>query len=133
MAPSHQATQDRRRALSPAPNPRAGLDYVVTMGGALGTSESAFSAPARLRSIPDDFILPVENLHTYLRGLRSVENDTIEHLAAMIIGDIDAELLPRWIQIQLTAAHDEHQHRVTLEQRKPGWENRLLIARIKID
>jgi NADPH-dependent 7-cyano-7-deazaguanine reductase QueF len=110
-----------------------GLDYVVALQGELPAREGIPGPAVRIRYIPDDFVLSLEILHVYLRGLSARQTTSLEEIGAWILGDLDAELLPRWIQIALTTEVGGHPHRVTLEQRKPGWENRLLIARIAID
>lgn len=133
MITPHQATQERRSTLALSPNPRVGLDYVITQHGALESVGTSFMTIVRVRYIPDELILPFDVLHEYLRTVTTVEADTIENLGALITGDLDAELLPRWIQVRLSTERDGHQHIVAFEQRKPGWENRLLIARIDVD
>jgi hypothetical protein len=47
-----------------------------------------------------------------------------------MLGDLDSELLPRWLQVRVGAGAE---YRVTLEQKQPDWENRVMMVRIPID
>ena len=91
MITPYQATQERRSALTLLPNPRVGLDYVITLHGALKSVGTGFATTVRVRYIPDELILPIEVLHEYLRTVTTVEADTIENLGALITGDLDAD------------------------------------------
>ncbi len=128
-----EAAQQRRTALTPTTSPRTGLDYVATLGGRLEAKPWPAPISVGLRYVPDDFVLSPESLQSYLAVLGSSEWDTLEQLGASMTGDIDAELLPRWMRVRLCVRVLDSEHRVDFEQTKPGWDNRMLLARLKLD
>ncbi len=128
-----EAAKQRRTALTPTTSPRTGLDYLVSLGGRLDVSPWPESITVALRYVPDDLVLAPVSLHAYLTTVGSSEWETLEQIGAAMAGDIDAELLPRWMRLRLSARTADNEHRVDFEQTKPGWDNRMLLARMKID
>ncbi len=83
-----------------------------------------------LRYVPDKFLLPAEVFARYLANLDSDAWQGIEAMGLDMLGDLDSEILPRWLQVKVGVGDG---HRVTLEQRQPNWENRVMMVRIPID
>lgn len=123
----------RRTSLTTTANPRTGLDYVVTISGCV--TSKGWTEPIRVtvRYVPDDLILGPDVLRSYLKQTASLERTTLEDLCATMAGDLDAELLPRWIRLSLTTLDAGQEHRIDIEQTKPGWDNRMLLARLKLE
>lgn len=130
MDQGFEATRSRRRALTPDANPRQGLDYLVTLEGEVGRGPEETPVSVCLRFVPDSYVLRPDVFAAYLASLTDERWATLEALGADLLGDIDSELLPRWAQV-CVATGDAH--RVALELRQPGWENRLLMVRIPTD
>lgn len=128
-----ETAKRRRVALTPTASPRTGLDYVVTLSGRLDVPSWSAPIAVTLRYVPDDLVIPPSSFQAYLAIVGSLEWETLEQLSANVAGDIDAELLPRWMRVQLATRVGENDHRVDFEQTKPGWDNRMLLARLKID
>jgi len=128
-----ESAKQRRSALTQTASPRTGLDYVVTLGGRFETAPWSAPIAVELRYVPDDLVLAPASLQAYLALLGSSEWETLEQLGASVAGDIDAELLPRWLRVRLCTQVTDNEHRVDIEQTKPGWDNRMLLARLRID
>jgi len=123
----------RRRALAGRPNPRLGLDYLAEIETAMAAGGDGGRVGVRVRYVPDDYLLAPDCLRRYLADLEAAGAAGLEELGALLIGDIDSEILPRWIQVRLSAQGEDGAHAVVLEQRKPGWSNAMLLARLRID
>ncbi len=57
-----------------------------------------------------------------------------EELALAIIEDINNEVVPRWVQVQIETRTDTPQpnasaYRVLIEDRQPNWDNPQITAR----
>ena len=128
-----ESAKQRRTSLTTAANPRTGLDYVVTISGCVGINSWTEPIRVTVRYVPDELILKPDVLQGYLKHTASLEWTTLEELCATMAGDLDAELLPRWIRLRLCALDAEQEHRVDIEQTKPGWDNRMLLARLRLD
>jgi 7-cyano-7-deazaguanine reductase len=125
--------KQRRTTLTPTASPRTGLDYLVSLGGRLEAPPWPEPIAVALRYVPDDLVLAPASLRAYLTELGASEWETLEQLGAAMAGDIDAELLPRWMRVRLSARVADNEHQVDFEQTKPGWDNRMLLARMRID
>ena len=130
MDQGFEATRSRRRALTPDANPRPGLDYLVTLEGEVEHGPGETPVSVCLRFVPDSYVLRPDVFTAYLASLTGETWATLEALGADLLGDIDSELLPRWVQVRVATGDS---HRVALELRQPAWENRLLMVRIPID
>ena len=122
---------DRRRALATEENPAPALDYLVEIGGRV--SERSFSI--HLRYIPDKLLLAPRSFDAYLSGLSRQTDDRPETAALTIADDVNNEVVPRWVQVEVTAGGSgavpaQAGHRVVVEDRQPNWDNPLLMARL---
>lgn len=124
----------RRGHLAVAPNPSPGSDYVVTHLGRLGIAGQASEAALCLRYVPDRLILAGDAVEAYLAALGDQRWGSLEELAATAFDDLNNELVARWLHLSLSvergAANHHQAHRVTLEDRQPGWDNPDLLARL---
>jgi 7-cyano-7-deazaguanine reductase len=127
--PLEQA-RSRRQGLGVIDNPRQGLDYLVSLEATMPTGPGDLSIAIRLRYVPDIYLLPTDIFSRYLTNLDGKAWDSIEAMGTDMLGDLDSELLPRWLQVRISSGAE---HRVTLEQKQPNWENRLMLYRIPID
>lgn len=120
---------DRREILATRANPKTGLDYLV----AIDTAASSGRA-VQLRYVPDKLLLRPEAFDAYLRTLTSASEMPAEELALAIIEDINNEVVPRWVQVQIEASAGGREpksnaYRVLIEDRQPNWDNPQIIAR----
>jgi len=126
----------RRRLLSTTANPESKLDYIVKLRGRIGTTLSTRQATIQLRYVPDRFVIEDTAFRQYLDALADADWSTIEELAALILHDLNNEIVARWTQVQVDAAKTSHaegserQHSVTIEDRQPHWDNPEILARI---
>ena len=119
----------RQAAIETQPNPNPALDYLCQLDGNLG---DATATRVSLRYVPGKLVMNTEALGLYLCNVDPGGGQSLEALAAVILDDLNNELVPRWIQVILIA--DDHSldrgHRVLLEDRQPKWDNPTLLSRI---
>jgi hypothetical protein len=124
----------RRGHLLTRPNPSPGLDYVVTHLGRLRLAGQAPEIALCLRFVPDRLILAGDAVEAYLAALGDESWGSLEDLATAALEDLNNELVARWVHLTLGIEHGSRQHheahRVTLEDRQPGWDNPELLARL---
>jgi len=125
----------RRNILETANNPDRRLDYVVSLQGRVQhSSKDQQNALVRLRYIPDALILSPQPFIAYLDALSSLEWPSLEQLSNVILDDFNNEVVPRWVQLNLSAPFEgdvEGEHSVTLEDSQPKWDNQRLVSRLK--
>jgi len=138
MTDQFAAAKERRQGLQVAPNPRPGIDYLVTLGGTValpaGPGAQGPEAPVtvRVRYVPDRHILAASVFGTYLSALEQSSWDSLEVLGVAILGDLNSELVPRWMQVILVAKADANEYSVMLEDRQPRWDNPRLLSRLML-
>lgn len=116
----------RRALVRPAPNPEPGLDYLVFLNAPLSSG-----ARVDVCYVPDRDILTPESLEDYLTAVTDAEPSGAEATAALILGDLLNELLPRWLRATVTPPERAGiTHKVVMEDRRPGWDNPALLARL---
>lgn len=127
----------RRAPLQTMPNPAPGLDAVVVLWQTLTDGHSL-----RLRYIPDRCILPVPAWQAYGALLQTLPVTATEGLAATALSDLANQLVPRWLELTVSAPREcgaphsdvgQSGHRVRLEETQPGWRNPPLLARLYQD
>jgi len=125
---------ERRAHLTSAPNADKALDYIVTLAGHLPNSHGA-ARHIVLRYVPDRQVLDAKAFGTYLESLSRETWDKPEDLAVTILGDVNNEVVARWVQVSLSVPDLQHHavetHAVIIEDRQPGWENASLLSRLE--
>lgn len=119
----------RRKALETRSNPQTSLDYLIAIDTPT-TPERAI----RLRYVPDKLLLLPDAFETYLAALTASGETPAEEMALAIIEDINNEVVPRWVQIQIENSVNGPEptsstYRVVIEDRQPNWDNPQIIAR----
>ncbi len=139
-------------------NPGRGRDYVVTLAHRL-TVWSERDCRVRLRYVPDRWLLDPSSLAAYLRHVATEARGSLEQAALAVLDDVSNEVVPRWLEVELTMPHRAAGHaddsrtaesemlavmagqassgepsvclqRVLVSDRQPGWENPPLLARL---
>jgi 7-cyano-7-deazaguanine reductase len=118
----------RRERLETNDNFDARIDYIVTLSDAVNESYKV-----DIRYIPDRTILKPEALKAYLDDVGALEWLHLESLGLAILSDLNNELVPRWVQVVVSATSATMKQRVALEDRQPRWDNLALLSRIKAD
>ena len=140
MSESERLHQQSRDYLVSHSNPSPALDYVATFSGKISKSnENAVDGTGQpvtiniqVRYVPDKLVVAMDEIPDYFEALAVKADDPLELLAAIILDDLNNELIPRWLNI--TASLDENagpvRHSVTFEDRQPNWDNPALLARL---
>lgn len=131
--PDHDALA-RRARLATTANPGAHRDYLVMLSASIGEAEDtpATSARVRVRYIPDRLVLVPEAFSDYLDHLGGCPWATLEEAALAILEDLGNELVPRWVEVAVSApASAGLVHDVVLEDRQPGWDNSPALNRLR--
>ncbi|MGE4219099.1 MAG: hypothetical protein AB7G39_06600 [Alphaproteobacteria bacterium] len=124
-------TRRQRRALlvtgpNPARRPGDALDYLIAYEACL----DAAGAVLRLSYAPGKLILVPDALEGYIATLNPAL--PAEALAHVVLGDINDELVPRWVQIVIerpAKGPSGLRQRVLVEDREPHWDDPALLAR----
>lgn len=121
-----KARIERQSRIETVRNPLSRVDYLCKVVGKTGDGAATIS----LRYVPDKLLLQEEAFEIYLTALP--ETGILESLAAMVLDDLNNELVPRFLQIRVTAATDglDAGHAVLIEDRRPRWDNPALLARL---
>ena len=124
----------RRNLLECTSNPDGGLDYMVNITGHID-KEGSTRTNVLLRYVPDKLVLDAGSFGVYLDMLGETGWKVAEDLAVTIISDVNNELVPRWVQVSVSAPDLAHPavdtHGVVLEDRQPKWDNPALLSRLK--
>ena len=127
--------QTRRAVLATSANPDERLDYVVALRGHAPGNPDGGASEVRLRYVPDRRILDPASFGAYLATVGGEPGESVEGFAAMVLNDINNELVPRWVQVTVSAPSDGVDgvdgHGVMLEDRQPRWDNPALLSRLE--
>lgn len=114
-------------------NPRTGLDYIVTLTGKLESVRQSI----RLRYVPDKLLIDGASFAAYLAFLDGNGPAAPEHVALILLDEMNNEIVPRWIQIAVTGDEDGGKissgtpsETVIVEDRQPNWENSGILDRL---
>jgi len=134
MTLDSEARNRRRATLTLSDNPLPERDYVVTLAGKVWNIATANEADLSLRYIPDGVVMERSALGAYLSVISEDDWISLEDVAAMILDDLNNELVPRWIHIGVTGPQDNNggQHSVIVEDRQPNWDNPALLSRLTL-
>lgn len=129
-----EANTKRRNLLAPRANPAGHTDYVVQLDSALISASLSAEVSVTIRYIPDRDVLDAPAMSEYWRVLGTAHWPSFEDLAVTVLGDLSNVLVPRWIEIVLSADQDggsgDRGHRVVLQERQPKWRNDALLNRL---
>ena len=131
----------RRDILAPAPNPDDRLDTLASLRGVLSVfAPGEKPVTVEIHYVPDKMILGPGPFDAYLKHLDAEDWDSLEACGHAILDDVNNELVPRWVQVRLTASTEHYggrgltgclEHRVMLEDRQPRWNNPQLLERLR--
>lgn len=125
----------RRKIISPHKNPRKDSEYIIQLKHRLAPNglDAARGVELKLYYIPDKFVVEADNYDKYLLFFetKSQQYDSFEKLGSDIIDDLNNELIPKWIHLNITAEHAHTIHCVSYEERQPNWDNPFLLSRLK--
>lgn len=125
----------RRERLQTGPCPGNRLDYVVSLSGRVANAAADGAARVAVRYVPDKWILDPASFRAYLANLETLELDSLEAVGVAILDDLNNEVVPRWVQVSVSAAGGDAEaresHGVLLEDRQPRWDNPALLSRLK--
>ena len=130
-------TLDRRKLLATRPNPDGTLDYLATLEGEIAPLKGCPGTAARigLVYVPDKGILAPASFGRYLEALAEVSWDSLEGVAVTVLGDINNEVVARWVRVAVSAGPvllpGLNAHTVMAEDRQPNWDNPDLLSRLK--
>ena len=128
--------EERRSYLAGESNPDPRLDYVVEIKAEVATPGGAHAqTTVILRYVPYRQVIKPASFGQYLRILEGLGLPTLEAVAAIILDDLNNELVGRWVQVTLSTAAAVHpgihSHAVVLEDRQPTWDNPGLLSRLR--
>lgn len=121
----------RRECLAAADNPAAHLDYVVTLSGRLA-AQGGPDANVAVAYVPDRAVIEPDSFAAYLELLGAQDIATVEAIGAAVLGDIDSEIVPRYLRVTVTADSKAGtpRHEARFETRQPGWSNDGALTRL---
>jgi len=108
---------------SVVPDPNKSHDYIIDLKGKMP------DAKILLRYVPDQLIIPLDKFNKYLKFFKDVKS--CEKIAGIILDDINNELLPSWIHVEVKSKKDDTKQHVVIEDSQPGWNNKELLMRLK--
>ncbi|MGQ9368841.1 hypothetical protein [Azospirillum sp. A39] len=118
------APGQRRGLLAIQANPDQRHDYLVTLAGT-PTPDTRLE----LRYVPDRWVIAADAFAAYLAGLAGGPAG-LEALALAVLDDVNNEAVPRWAEVRVERTVPVA-HRVAVEDRQPGWDNPVLMARLE--
>lgn len=121
-----KARLERQSRIETRRNPLPRVDYLCKVVGV----ETSHGASVELRYVPDRLLLESEAFGLYLAALP--EPPSLESLAATLVDDLNNELVPRFLQVRVASRQDDLDagHAVLMEDRRPRWDNKALLARL---
>lgn len=122
--------QHRRSILRINKNPERSLDYISVLSGRFTPVADTVEHHVRLRYVPASAILDANAWQEYLSCVGNLSWASIEELTAIIVADANDQLVPRWIEVSITAIRDGTEHWVIMDDKQPGWDNEDILARL---
>ncbi len=125
---------ERRALLDTHANPDGAKDYVSSLRGTLQAFGHAAPTHLAIHYVPDRGIVDPAAFGRYLEALSALEWDSLEQLAAAVIGDFNDQLVGRWFRVTAMAPEGAYpgvgSHEVSIEDRQPDWDNPSLLSRL---
>jgi 7-cyano-7-deazaguanine reductase len=127
-------TNERRKLLAPIPNPDTDHEIMVQLERLVTFPENQKSINVRIMYVPDRLVLPSENLESYFSVISNADYNSLESLAVRILDDINNEIVPCWVQVDISTlgkdGSEEVNTLITAIDRQPDWDNPNLLSRI---
>jgi 7-cyano-7-deazaguanine reductase len=113
--------------LATTPNPDPRQDYLVEFHASLAGVRHEGHLTLELRYVPDQVILTADSFARYAAALEAGHWDSLEHLATVVLDDVNNELVPRYARLVLSSDGVGRcgRHGVTLEDRQPNWPTEI--------
>ena len=129
--------QARRAHLTIQAAPGDNRDYIATLSGNLvGTSFGLTSVGVEVRYVPDRFVTRLGDFQTYLAYLDKFGFEHLETVGAILRDDFANVLIGKWTQVTITGTAPGRiglmEHVVVMEDRRPKWNNKTLMDRVKL-
>ncbi|SDH51785.1 hypothetical protein [Roseospirillum parvum] len=127
----HDDRARRRAALTVRPNPRPASDYLVDWRRTVALPDGAPLAGRvglAVAYVPDRLILEAAGLTAALDLVAAQPWPDLESLAVAFHDDLLNALVPRWLCLKASHGTAGARHRVTVEERQPGWANPALTG-----
>jgi len=134
MSPEQiETTRARRNLIRIVPSRVTSHDYLIDLS--IRLTRDTISAPMTLiiRYVPDRDLIDDDAMHEYWRFIEAAAWSCASDMALAILEDLNNELIPRWVQVQLrneSKADYLQGMMITVEDRQPGWHNQYLLSRI---
>lgn len=127
--------EERRKLIHPTSNPRGSSEYIAQLQHKLAPVglDAARGILLNLYYVPDKLMMRAEDYDKYLTYFETKAEGyaSIEQLGSDIIDDLNNELVPKWIHLNITAEHAHTIHCVSFEERQPDWDNPFLLSRLR--
>ncbi len=120
--PIESTGQLYRTFLKTTPNPNPKLDYITELCKQLSST-----LWVTLTYVPDKLLLRPEAFISYLEATLPTSAEPYESFAHVFLEDINNEVVPRWIRIEVIS-EKVPTRRIVLIDRQPKWNNAPLLA-----
>ncbi|MBV6632142.1 MAG: hypothetical protein KI792_03805 [Alphaproteobacteria bacterium] len=128
-----ETVRSRRALINCRTSPATGHDYLVDLKVKLQAHDRSSPYHLTIRYVPDRDLLDDQEMREYWRFIEAAEWPSLPALAISVLEDLNNEMIPRWLQVQLrdplTSDYQEGSM-VTIEDKQPGWHNQQMLARI---
>ncbi len=128
-----QMVQSRRSLVRTRPASVTSHDYLIDLKIKLTPDYGSNPLSLLLRYVPDRDLLRNNAMREYWRFVEATEWAAESELALAILEDLNNELIPRWLQVQIRDDNLSDYVQgvmITVEDRQPGWHNQYLLSRI---
>jgi 7-cyano-7-deazaguanine reductase len=134
MKDADAATPLRREAIKIIQNKREDFDYIVARHDVVPirsvTGLTTKEANIHIHFVPGRYLLaPIDGLTSYFEKSGNEAWDSPEEFAQAIVDDLNNELVPRWLRLQVRFGDG---HELLFEDRQPKWRNDGLLAQLLI-
>jgi 7-cyano-7-deazaguanine reductase len=108
---------------------------MVQLDGPITFSKNQKTINVLIMYVPDRLVLTRECLEIYFSSISNASYKSLESLAIEILDDVNNEIVPRWVQIDISAlgsaGSPECNTLITAIDRQPGWDNSNLLFKTK--
>jgi hypothetical protein len=121
----------RRALIVPEAAPARAAPYLVEL-------ERSLACPAiskqpillRLRYMPEKWAITPAHLKRYLAACEKEKPPSLEILGDMLVSDLHNELIPFFLEIELSYEAGGTRHRLLRQERQPDWEDDAILNRL---